>query len=339
MIRQQIARVEIRAVGTKESLVELEAAIRRNRRLLSGLLLLAGIGAALAAAGGWIASAPRPAFPLHHSAVLSPGDPIRGRIVFAAGDCSSCHALPGQGDRLKLGGGMALDSPLGPFHPPNISSDPNDGIGRWTTADLANALLTGTSPEGVHYYPVFPYLSYAHMTVDDVRDLMAYLRTLPPVSGRTPPHEVPFPFTIRRAIGLWKLVFLDRTPIRSDPGHDPAWNRGHYLVEAVSHCAECHSTRNLFQAIEPRTRFAGGPDPSSVGYTPNITPAAIGDWSTQQISETLRTGVTPALRRIGSSMASVVSNTASLPQSDRDAIAVYVKSLPSRPTPNPAASQ
>jgi mono/diheme cytochrome c family protein len=319
--------------------VERGTKTRWNRRLLTGLLLLAGTGAVLAAAGGWIASAPRPAFPLHHSDALAPGDPARGRIVFAAGDCSSCHASPGQDDLLQLGGGMTLDSPLGPFHPPNISSDPNDGIGRWTTTDLANALLTGTSPEGGHYYPTFPYASYAHMTVDDIRDLMAYLRTLPAVSGRAPSHELPFPFTIRRAIGLWKLVFLDRTPIRNDSGHDPTWNRGHYLVEAVSHCAECHSTRNLFLAVESSTRFAGGPDPSSVGYTPNITPAAIGDWSIQQISETLRTGVTPGLRRIGSSMASVVRNTASLPQSDRDAIAVYVKSLPPRPTPNPAASQ
>ncbi len=101
---------------------------------------------------------------------------------------------------------MVLDSPFGAFHVPNISPDPTDGIGRWTTADLANALLTGVSPQGEHYYPVFPYPAFAHMKLDDVRDLMAYLRTLPPVSGRVPPHELPFPLTIRRGIGLWKAA-------------------------------------------------------------------------------------------------------------------------------------
>ncbi len=235
---------------------------------------------------------------------------------------------------------MVLDSPFGAFHVPNISPDPTDGIGRWTVADLANALLTGVSPEGAHYYPVFPYPSFAHMKLDDVRDLAAYLRTLPPVSGRVSPNEeLPFPLTIRRGIGLWKLLFFDRSPVRDDPSRSAAWNRGHYLVDALGHCAECHVTRNVFGAVKPRTRFAGGPDPSSVGYVPNITPRGIGAWSRQQISETLRTGVTPDLRVLGSSMAEVVHGTASLPAEDRDAIATFIKALPARPTPNRAASQ
>jgi mono/diheme cytochrome c family protein len=303
------------------------------------LLFLVPVVAMCAAAWAWTASAPRPIFPLHHASNLEPGDAGRGKLVFEAADCGSCHASPGQDDRLKLGGGMVLDSPYGPFHAPNISPDPNDGIGSWTTADLANALLTGVSPEGEHLYPTFPYSSFAHMKLDDVRDLMAYLSSLPAVAGRTPPHELTFPLTIRRAIGLWKLLFLDRSPVVDDPGRDAAWNRGHYLVEALGHCAECHSTRNIFGAVEDATRFAGGPDPSSVGYSPNITPSAIGTWSPEQISEALRTGVTPGLRVLGSSMADVTYNAALLPQGDRDGIAAYIKTLPSRPTPNPAASQ
>jgi mono/diheme cytochrome c family protein len=290
------------------------------------------------AVAAWFASAPRPIFRPGDSGVLQPGDATRGEVVFEAGDCASCHASPGQGDRSKLGGGMALPSPFGTFYPPNISPDPNDGIGRWTVADLANALMRGVSPNKLHYYPVFPYTSFAHMNIDDVRDLMAYLRTLPPVAGRAPSHDIPILFSFRRPIGLWKLIFFEHSPLKPDPARTPAWNRGQYLVESVAHCAECHSTRNSAQAIEPSTRFAGGPDPSEVGYVPNITPAAIGGWSERQISDLLKTGITPDLRALGSTMADVAHNTAQLSQGDRDAIAAYIKSLPPRPTRNPAAA-
>jgi mono/diheme cytochrome c family protein len=304
-------------------------------------MMLTAVGAAigfLCIVVTWIASAPRPIYPLQHSDVLDPGDPDRGKIVFLTADCASCHASPGQGDRRKLGGGMALSAPFGTFYVPNISPDPENGIGQWTTADLANALLAGVSPDGQHYYPVFPYTSFTHMRTEDIRDLMAYLRTLPRVKGRAPDHELPFLF-VRRSIGLWKLVFFERSPITENSIHDASWNRGHYLVEATAHCAECHSTRNVFGAIEPKTRFAGGPDPSSVGYVPNITPGAIGSWTKRQISQALEAGITPNLRGLGSSMADVVFNLSQLPQSDRDAIADYLTTLPKRPTPNPAASQ
>ena len=119
------------------------------------------------------------------------------------------------------------------------------------------------------------------------------------------------------------------------PAHDESWNRGRYLSEALAHCAECHSSRDLFGGIKSETRYAGGQDPEGTGFYPNITPARIGDWSEQQVAEMLKTGNTPNHGRVGSSMADVVTNTAMLPESDRDAIAVYVKSLPSRPTPSP----
>jgi mono/diheme cytochrome c family protein len=218
---------------------------------------------------------------------------------------------------------------------PNISPDPVDGIGAWKTIDLANALLSGVSPAGAHYYPAFPYPSYAKMQTSDIRDLMAYLRTLPAVSGRTPPHDLVLLFRIRRVVGLWKIFYFDRQPIVSEPDRDAAWNRGRYLAEAIAHCAECHSSRNLFGAIKPETRFAGGTDPQGTGYTPNITPARIGDWAQGDIAEMLKTGNTPNHGRVGSSMNPVVTNTALLPQSDRDAIAAYIKSLPPRNTPRP----
>ena len=306
----------------------------RSIRILGVLALaLLSVGGAVA----WALSAPHPAFTEADASRLErPGDAKRGRFVFAAADCGSCHASPGQTDRLRLGGGLALASAFGAFRAPNISPDPDVGIGRWRTIDLANALMSGVAPSGQHLYPSLPYTSYAHMQIDDVRDLMAFLRTLEPVSTRPPPHELRFPFTIRRGIGLWKLLYFDRTPIVPDAARDAAWNRGRYLVESLGHCAECHSSRNLVSAIRPATRFAGGPDQEDVGYIPNITPDHLSRWSVDDVADLLKTGRTPDLRFVGSSMADVVTNTASLPQSDRDAIAIYVKSLPPRPTPPPS---
>jgi mono/diheme cytochrome c family protein len=296
-------------------------------------LLLAAILAVLGGGAFWLLSAPRPAFGEQDAARFENGDAARGRLVFMAGQCASCHASPGQPDRLRLGGGLALASPFGTFFPPNISPHPRDGIGGWRGLDLANALMSGVSPEGAHYYPSLPYVAYARMRPEDLRDLMAYLRSLPPVEGRQPPHELPFPFTIRRGIGLWKLLFLDRTTIEEDPARDPAWNRGRYLVEALSHCAECHSTRNLLYAVKESARFAGGPDQEGTGFVPNITPHAIGAWSVEDIATVLTTGQTPDLRKVGGSMAEVVANMAALPDEDRRAIAVFLRSLPARATP------
>jgi len=290
----------------------------------------------LGAAAAWLITAPRPAFSADATGIYDQaGDPKRGEQVFLAGDCSSCHASPGQSDRLKLGGGIALASPYGTFRAPNISSDPADGIGAWTTKDLANALLSGVSPDGSHYYPVFPYASYAHASIGDVADLMAYLRTLPAVHGRAPPHRPDLLFKIRRFVGFWKLLYFRPGEIKPDPAHDPQWNRGRYLVEALGHCDECHSSRDLFGGIKNKTRFAGGQDPVGTGFYPNITPTRIGHWSQGDIAELLKSGNTPDHGRVGSSMADVVTNTAQLPQEDRDAIAAYVKALPARPTPKP----
>jgi mono/diheme cytochrome c family protein len=308
------------------------ASVRRS------LVWLLGVGALLTvatAALAWWITEPRAAFAEADAASLDHGgDAARGKEVFDAGDCASCHASPGQPDRQRLGGGLALASPFGTFFPPNISPDPTDGIGHWRTIDLANALMSGVSPRGEHLYPALPYTSYAHMRVEDVKDLMAYLRALPAVPGQAPAHDLPFPFTIRRLVGFWKFLYLDRTPIRRDPARDEAWNRGQYLVEALGHCAECHSARNMLGAIKPSSGFAGGQDQEGVGFVPNITQAGIGDWSSEDIVEVLTSGHTPRLRRVGSSMADVVTDTAALKLSDRQAIAAYIRSLPARSSPD-----
>ncbi|MBO1075512.1 cytochrome c [Roseomonas marmotae] len=300
-----------------------------------GIRWLALLGMVAAAGLAWILSAPRPAFSGADAPRFENGDAARGKLVFDAGQCASCHATPGQPDRLRLGGGLALGSPFGNFYPPNISPDPEDGIGRWRGLDLANALVSGVSPDGQHYYPALPYVGYAHMRPEDLRDLMAYLRSLPPVAGRTPAHDLPFPLTIRRGVGFWKLLFLEQGPVADDPSRDALWNRGRYLVETLAHCAECHSTRNLLYAVKSSRRFAGGPDQEGTGFVPNITPHAIGGWSEDQLVELLTTGRTPDLRVVRSSMEDVVRNMSALPEEDRRAITRFIRSLPSRPTPGP----
>ena len=255
-------------------------------------------------------------------------DLANGRTMFQIGGCASCHAVPKQEDRTRLGGGLALNSPFGTFYVPNISADPKDGIGGWNEAQFVTALTKGTSPEGEHYYPAFPYTSYQRMTFDDLRDLFAFLKTLPPVTDSVRDHDLPFPFNIRRLLGGWKLLFLDGAPFKPDPAQSAQWNRGAYLVNGPGHCAECHSPRNALGGIENGVRFTGGPAPDGQGGVPNITQFKLKDWSVDDIVETLDTGVTPDADRVGGSMVDVVRNTSQLSKADREAMAVYIKSLP-----------
>ena len=253
-----------------------------------------------------------------------------GRVQFYAGGCISCHATPNQDDKLRLGGGYALKSPFGTFHVPNISPHKADGIGAWNVSDFIRAMREGTSPEGRHYYPAFPYTSYQRMKAEDLADLFAYMMTLQPVEGRAPGHDLPFPFNIRRGVGLWKLAFLDGGTFTPDPGKSASWNRGAYLVNGPGHCAECHSERNLAGAIIEDRRFAGGPDPEGRGTVPNITPhpTGIGGWTVDDVATLLKTGETPNFDTVGGPMAAVVAHTRELPDADRQAMAEYLVSLP-----------
>ena len=285
----------------------------------------------------WVLTIPMPAVtPTVAAGLDGQGDAARGKIVFYAGGCAACHATPGQDDKLRLGGGLALRSPFGTFHVPNISPDKQDGIGSWSAGDLANAMQAGVSPRGEHYYPAFPYTTYAHAKLGDVADLMAFLRTLPPVPGKIRAHDLPLPFQFRRGLGLWKRLFLDTTPVVDDSSRSKGWNRGHYLVAALGHCAECHSPRNVIGAIAEAQRHAGGPNPEGKGWVPNITQDAAGlaKWSQKDIEEVLATGFTPDYDSVGGSMTAVVRNTSQLPPEDRAAVAEFVKALP--PVAGPA---
>jgi mono/diheme cytochrome c family protein len=292
------------------------------RKLILVVIAIAAIGLAVF----WFLTIPAtvPASALGNH----PADLANGKEMFFAGGCTSCHAVPQQDDRMRLGGGLALKSPFGTFYVPNISPDPNDGIGKWSEADFVTAMTKGTSPDGRHYFPAFPYMSYQHMRTDDVRDLFAFLKTLPPVQGRGRDHDVPFPFNVRRLLGGWKFLFLDGKPFQPDASKPAEWNRGAYIVNGPGHCAECHSPRNPLGGIIAAQRFGGGPNPEGEGWVPNITQAGLKDYSDKDIEYLLETGNTPEGDSVGGAMAPVVRNTGQLTPEDRHAIAVYIKSLP-----------
>jgi mono/diheme cytochrome c family protein len=252
-----------------------------------------------------------------------------GRVMFLAGGCASCHATPGQEDVTRLGGGRELPSQFGTFRVPNISPHGQDGIGRWSEAQFASAMLKGTSPKGEHYYPAFPYTSYQRMSTGDVRDLFAFIKTLPAVEGRVPAHNLPFPFNLRAGIGFWKLRYFDGEADRRDISKSEQWNRGAYLVEGPGHCAECHSPRDFMGGIVPEQRMAGGPNPTGEGSVPNITqhPDGLADWSEADIETLLETGNTPDFDSVSGDMALVVKNTGQLSAGDRKAMAHYLKTL------------
>jgi mono/diheme cytochrome c family protein len=265
-------------------------------------------------------------------------------VVFDAAGCASCHAAKGArgDDRLLLGGGLELATEFGVFRAPNISPDPDTGIGNWSALDLVNAMMRGVSPEGAHYYPSFPYTSYARMRVEDIVDLKAFLDTLPPVSNRVASHSLHFPYGLRRGIGLWKWLNLDPSSVIALADEaTPALLRGRYLVEGPGHCGECHTRRDWFGGIDKRSWLAGAPNPEGRGTIPNITsgPGGIGDWDIGDIVFSFETGFMPDFNSYTGQMADVQENLARLPPGDREAIAAYLKAIPPLPDAVQASSE
>ncbi len=259
------------------------------------------------------------------------GDATAGERTFWAGGCASCHASPVDGkrakgdDKLLLGGGLELDTPFGVFRVPNISPHPEDGIGGWSTLDFVNAMQRGVAPDGRHYYPSFPYTSYARMRIEDVLDLKAYLDTLPTVSGTVADHDLGFPYSMRRGLGLWKRLYLDSSPVIDVD--DAQLEPGRYLVEGPGHCGECHTPRDSFGGLQESKWLGGAPNLDGDGRIPDITPTGLSDWSARDIAYYLETGFTPDFDSVGGSMVAVQENLAELSAEDRAAIAAYLKAL------------
>lgn len=262
------------------------------------------------------------------------GDSERGELMFHIGGCASCHEQEKGPDdapgTAALGGGQRFVTDFGTFIAPNISPHPENGLGIWSPDEFANAMLHGVSPAGQHYYPAFPYASYTRMQLQDVVDLKAYLDTLAVSERHNEPHLLQFPFSVRRGLGLWKWLYLDREPVVRLENPDQTLQRGQYLVEGPGHCAECHTPRNLIGGFDRSRWLAGAPNPDGEGRIPNITPhpSGLAGWDSVDIAEYLSSGFTPDYDVVGSSMAEVVENTAHLSQTDREAIAAYLHAIP-----------
>ncbi len=286
-----------------------------------GLALLAG-------AGFWWLTRPQGLDDADIATLMAlDADPERGAGVFWAGGCAGCHSAPGaeDDDAPVLSGGQRFETEFGVFIAPNISPHPDHGIGTWGRAEFANAMMRGISPQGAHYYPAFPYTAYALADLQEIADLQAFIATLPPSDAVAPEHELAFPFTFRRGIGLWKARYLGEDWVLQGD-LSPEVERGRHLVEALAHCAECHTPRDSFGGLDRAAWMEGAPNPSGDGRIPGITPGALG-WSRQDIALYLESGFTPEFDVAGGSMAAVVRAMARLTPADRDAIAAYLLAL------------
>ena len=275
-------------------------------------------------------------------AAADPGAIQRGEYIFNAAGCAGCHTNVKNNGPL-LAGGRPLDTPFGRFYGPNISPDPDHGIGNWSDEQFVTALKTGISPAGKPYYPAFPFTSFSKAKPQDLLDLKAYIFSLPPIAQPSRPHELRFPFSWRPLLWAWRLLNFEATDIADDPNLDPQQNRGRYLVEALTHCGECHTPRSALGASDPDRRMAGttaGPEGKSV---PNITPhqgTGIGSWGSADITTLLKSGLTPDYDSVGASMGEVVAQgTSKMLDEDLQAIAAYLLSLPpieNRMAPTPS---
>jgi mono/diheme cytochrome c family protein len=187
-------------------------------------------------------------------------------------------------------------------------------------------VLNGTSPAGQHYYPAFPYASYGRAAPQDIVDLIAHLRSLPPQAHASAPHEVGFPFNIRATLGGWKLLFGGGDWV-VEGDLTPQQARGRYLVEGLAHCGECHTPRNILGGAQRAAWLTGAANPSGEGTVPGITSGQL-DWSDRDIASYLTTGFTPNFDTAGGSMAEVIDNLGQLPEADIEAIVAYLRLVP-----------
>jgi len=253
------------------------------------------------------------------------GDVERGAYLARSSGCVTCHTNVAA-DGAALAGGAPLETPFGDFVPPNITFDPDAGIGDWSLDEFAVALRQGINPDGEAYYPAFPYEFYAEFTDQDIADLWAAMATVPTVDVAAAPHDVGFPFNQRWGLKLWRAAFM--APVEMSPviGRSSVWNRGQQLVEGAAHCAACHTSRNFLGGLSD-TPFTGNDRLPGGSVAPDITPEALSaaGWTAPGLTYALRTGITPTGDVFGGSMAEVVAEgTSFLSDSDRDAIAAYL---------------
>lgn len=254
-----------------------------------------------------------------------------GEYIFRASGCYGCHTDE-KGGGARLAGRHALKTDFGTFYTPNITPDPETGIGKWTEKDFFRAMREGLSPNGDHYYPSFPYPSYTKLTDDDLRALWVYLKSQPAVKLANKPHDLKFFARARTFVGSWKALYFTPGVYKDDPAKSATWNRGAYLSEAAAHCGECHTPRSALGGIKTHMHYAGSKDGPDNTVIPNITPhkaTGIGKWSRGDLVTYLESGLTPDGDSAGDLMAEVIDNGLRyLKKDDIGAMAEYVLSLP-----------
>ncbi len=275
--------------------------------------------------------------------ITSPDDPSvvtaeRGELLLGLAGCVNCHTAPGK-DAAPLAGGRALETPFGTFYAPNITSDPEHGIGEWSPEDFVRALRFGRRPDGAHYFPAFPYVAYSRMTDADMLTIRKAILARAGVAQANTPHDLAFPFNQRWGMRFWKLLHFDPGAFAPDAGKSDAWNRGAYISTALAHCAECHTPRYPSGGLD-YTRWMGGAKDGPEGEAaPNITPderTGLGPWADSDIAFALKIGLKPNGDVVGSTMYEVVEKgTGKLSDADRAAIVEYLRGL--KPIANAAA--
>ncbi len=293
---------------------------------MKGRHILGVIGVAAVAVVALLAFAWRPAI-----APITPPSPASfprelvdtGETLASAGNCIDCHTAPGGTPNT---GGKSLYKRFGYFYSTNLTPDPETGIGTWSEAAFARALREGVSRDGAHLFPVFPYTHYTQLTDADIRALYAYFMTRPPVKAQNRPNTLYFPLDVRPLQALWKSLYFKPGPYRPDLGRDPRWNRGAYLVEALTGCGVCHTDRNLLGAQQGGHPYAGAPIDGWYATSLDISPSPA-RWTEEEFFTFLRRGDSPPHGVALGPMRGVVRNLARMPDDDLHAMATYFISL------------
>ncbi|UGQ45456.1 c-type cytochrome [Massilia endophytica] len=253
----------------------------------------------------------------------------RGKYLAQAGDCIACHTVPGA---KIFSGNRAMPTPFGTLYAPNITPDPETGIGRWSADDFYKMMHTGRGRDGKLLYPAMPFASYTKVTRADCDAIFAYLRSVPPVRQKTREHDLRFPYNNRNLLIGWRTLYFEEGEYQPDKSKSAEWNRGAYLVAGLGHCAMCHTPINALGGSSEAEAFRGGLIPMQNWYAPSLTSnkeAGLGTWRIEDIMALLQTGVSNRGTVYGP-MAEVTYNSLQY-MSDEDirAMAVYLKSLPS----------
>jgi mono/diheme cytochrome c family protein len=251
----------------------------------------------------------------------------RGEYLARAADCEVCHTAPGG---AAYAGGLAFSLPFGTLYSTNITADKETGIGDYSDADFLNAVQRGIRKDGTRLYPAMPYPSYTYMTDADVLAIKAYLLSRPAVHTMNRADTLGFPYNQRWSMIIWSWLFSPNSRFTPNAAQSAQWNRGAYLAEALAHCGECHTPRNLAFALDNRKKFTGA---VAAGWRAfNITSdkgSGIGSWSDDEVSVYLATGHALNRGTAAGPMGEAVDQSFSrMSESDIGALVVYLRSVP-----------